>query len=135
MSFVVGRKRFFAKALDVQHAEQRFAVGNRDAENRARLRQNAPKVAGSIVYTLRCAGAGDTSKNAGAERETLAAGFNACACLRLDLDVFGRVIENADADVIEAESSSAISTHNRFEHLLGISLEIAVFEILFRKER
>ncbi len=72
-----------------------------------------------IVETLRCSGARDATQNARAQRESLSARFNAGAGFRFDLDVFCGVIENADADMVEAERFLNFD-HNFVEHLLGI---------------
>src|SRR5262249_49367485 len=69
--YELGGKGVFLAALDIQHAEQRFAVGDRDAENGARIGQHADQVTvagilheGALVRTSHAAYNPDAQRNA-----------------------------------------------------------------------
>src|SRR6202166_4760717 len=97
-------KCILVAALDVEYAEQRFAVGNRDAKDGARIRKNSRQIAGqSMLNQGAFAGASDAAENARSQRDAFAHGMSRRTGFRLNLDLFGSVVEQADADVIEAE--------------------------------
>src|ERR1700686_2630054 len=91
-------------ALDVEYAEQRFAVSNRDAKDGARIRKNSRQIAGqSMLNQGAFAGTSDAAENPHSQRDALAHGVGRCSSFGLDLDFFGSLVEKADADVIKAE--------------------------------
>ena len=102
---ILRRKRVLVAAFDVEHAEQRFAVSDGNAEHGARVRQNsgADLARQRVLHQGALAGAGHAAENAGAQRDPLAHGMRRRAGFGFDLDLFGAVVEQADADVIEAE--------------------------------
>ena len=101
---ILRRECVFVAALDVEHAQQRLAVGDRNAQHGARIGQNPVEIARQrILHQRAFAGAGDPAENAGPERNAPAHGVCGCAGFGFDLDFFGAVVEQADADMIEAE--------------------------------
>src|SRR4029077_18545932 len=81
-----------------------FAVGNRNAKHRSRVGKNGADLTLDTILDERpLARARYTAENSGAERNPLAHGMSGCSGFSFDLDLFGSVIEEADADVVEAE--------------------------------
>ena len=66
--------------------------------------KNSCQIAGQrILHQGAFAGAGDAAQNAVSQRDTPAHGVRRHSGLSLDLDLFGSVVEQTDADMIEAE--------------------------------
>ena len=101
---ILRRKRVLVAALNIEHTEQRFAVSDGNAKNRARIGKNSGQIAGQrMLYQGAFAGTGHAAENAGSQRNPLAHGVGRRSSFGLDLDFFGAVVEQADADVIETE--------------------------------
>ena len=110
----------FLLALHVQNAEKVVAVGNRDAKHGARSRQHA--LQGRLARGLHqgsFASPGHPAENAHSQRDPLPQRLGGDAGLGLDFNFLGRVVENADADVIEAEILLDVSD-NVGQHLFRI---------------
>ena len=71
------------------------------------------------MYEGGFAGSCDPPQNAGAQWNTLSQGLCCGACLGLDLDVLGHIVEKPNADVIEAEVFLDMAD-DLSQHLLGI---------------
>ena len=80
------------------------------------------------------AGAGDPAENSGAEREfAYPSAKRGKSGLGANFDVLGGVVHDADADVVEAESSFECRPTMSASICSASSLEIAVFEIVLTK--
>ena len=117
---ILRRESILAAAFDVEHAEQRFAVGDRNAEHCTRIGKNPGQIAGQgILDKSAFAGASDASENANPQRDTLAHGVSGSSGFSLDFNFFGAVVEQSDADVVEAEILLDL-THDLAQHMNGI---------------
>ena len=88
---VCRREGILFVAFHVQHAEQVFAVGNRDAKNGARSRQHALQLRFARgLDQRRLAGPRHPAENARSQRDALAQRLRGDAGLGLDFDVLGR---------------------------------------------
>ena len=70
---VLRRECIFVVALNVEHAEQRFTVGDGNAQHCARIGQDPGQIAGqSVLHQGAFSGARDAAEDAGSQEE--------CAC-------------------------------------------------------
>jgi hypothetical protein len=101
---ILWRENILASVFDVQHPEQRFGVGDRNAKHGAGIRQNAGQMSGEcMLHQCAFASSGYASQNACPQRNALARCVSGSSGLGLDLNLFGSVVEQTDADVIETE--------------------------------
>ena len=112
-------ERMFVLALDVQHAEQCVAVGERQAQHRACVRQHAEQVAVGLLHQHHFVRPSDLAHDADAQRNAFPQRNGAAAGFGTNFDLFRRIIEHADADVIEFEVPLDFGD-DLFQHLLGI---------------
>ena len=91
-------------AFDIQCAEKSFAVSDGDAQHGARFRQNRTNLAFQAVLHQRpLTGPRHAPEDADAQWNPFAHGVRRGSGFRFDFDLLRTVIEQADADVIEAE--------------------------------
>ncbi len=107
-------------ALDVEHSEKSIAVADGDAKNAARTRQQALQLAGLAgIHHGHFASAGHPSHNPRGDGNLLSFFARGSSGLDLDLNLFGRIVENADADVVEAKILLDVAD-DFGQHLLGV---------------
>ena len=117
---ILWSERILVAAFDVEHAEQRFAVADRQAEDGSRFRKHSGKLSGTgVLHQSTDAAAGDLAEDATAHGDPAAKGLRTAASLGFDLDVLGGVVHDADADVIVVEVFLDLA-HDVGHHLLGI---------------
>ena len=117
---ILGRERILIPALHVEYTQQRLAVADRQAEHRARFRQHAGELAWAcVLHQGAHPGARHLSQNSATHRDPATQRLRCRSCLGFDLDIFGGVIHDADADVVVAEVLLDLA-HDVGHHLFGV---------------
>src|ERR1700722_7424487 len=114
---VLRRKRALVAAFNIENTHERFAVVDRNTKHRASFGQNAVQLALHRVLNQRApATAGTPPQNSHAQRNALAHGVRGRARFGFYLDFLGAVVEQSNADMIEAEVLLNLP-HDLAEHL------------------